>query len=220
MRKQGKTSGMPSMKGRFTALAAAGVLAASCMGAPVALATTNTPSAGEQSGTGATNVTIQLRQGADEVGGTEDSNNPDGNNDTYGDNIAFSVPTSINFIVNSDGSLSGPTNAAIQNHSKFAIHGSSLRVDAATGWNIVADASAESRTNAIDFQIGPENDMLDASAYLTKGSVTTPSEWNMTANTGTVALDTAGDVNNVATSITGQTRVATMHWYVTPGTAE
>ena len=208
-----------SMTGRVAALIAAGVLAAACVGAPTALATEVSPGAGAQTGTGATDVTIQLRQGSGEVGGAGTEGNPDANNDGYGDNIAFSVPTSINFVVNSDGSLSGPQTAQIQNHSKFSIHGSSLQVSAANGWNIVADASAAAQANSIDFQIGPANDMLDAYGHLTKAAVTTPAEWNMAANSGVVTLSTAGDVNNVTANIAAQTQVATLHWYVAPGTA-
>ena len=219
MGKESKVMAKPSVKGRVAALIAAGALAASCVGAPVALASEVSPSAGAQTGTGTTDVTIQLRQGSGEVGGAGSEGNPDSNNDGYGDNIAFSVPTSINFVVNANGSLSGPTNAQIQNHSKFAIHGSSLQVSAANGWNIVADASAASQANAIDFQIGPANDMLDAYGHLTKAAVTAPAEWNMVANSGTVALSSAGDVNNVSANIAQETQVATLHWYVAPGSA-
>ena len=209
----------PSACKRVAALIAAGALAASCIGAPMAFAAEITPSAGGQTGTGATEVTIQLKNAATEAGGAGTEGNPDADHDGYGDNIAFSVPTSINFVADGAGKLSGPTNAAIENHSKFSIHASSLKVDAASGWNIVSDASAATQANAIDFQVGPTTDMLDASAYLSKTAVSAPAAWNMAANTGTVALDTAGDINNVTSDITAQTKVATLHWYVTPGAA-
>lgn len=209
----------PSIGMRVAALISAGMMAAACISVPTALATDVTPSAGEQTGTGATLVTVQLRHGSDELGGTDDSNNPDVDGDGYGDNIAFSVPTTINFVANSKGTLSGPTNAQIQNHSKFAIHTSAFQVNAESDWNIVADASTETRPNAIDFQIGPQSDMLDASAHLTKANVVDPTAWNMAASNGALTLRTTGDINNVRTDITSATRVATIQWYVTPGIA-
>lgn len=209
----------PSACKRAAAVIAAGALAASCMGAPMAFAAEITPSAGDRTGSGVTEVTIQLKNAATETGGAGTEGNPDADNDGYGDNIAFSVPTSINFVADGKGRLSGPTNAAIENHSKFSIHTSSLKVDPATGWNIVSDASVASQANAVDFQVGPTADMLDASSHLSKTAVSTPTAWNMAANTGTVALDTSGDINNVTKDITAQTKIATLHWYVTPGTA-
>ncbi len=209
---------MPSVGGRLAALMAAAALAASCACVPAAFADEGA-TAGAPTGSGATDITIRLKGGSGETGGADTPGNPDTNEDGYGDNIAFSVPTSINFVANAQGVLTGPNNAAIQNLSKFSIHASSLDVDPVTGWNIVADASRSELTNAIDFQVGPANDMLDASAYLTKAAVSTPAEWNMAANNGSVALSTAGDINNVSANITSATKVATLHWYVTPGTA-
>lgn len=205
------------MSRKVAALISAGALAASCMGAPLAFASDVTPLAGAQTGTGTTDVTVQLKTASDELGGAGSEGNPDSNNDGYGDNIAFSVPMSINFVSDSNGHLTGPSNAAIQNHSKFPIHGSSLQVTAASGWNIVSDAAASDQANAVDFQIGPATDMLDASHFLTKGYVTTPSAWNMPADNGSVALQTAGDVNNLEYDISVRTRIATLRWYVTPG---
>ena len=209
----------PSATKRAASVIAAGALALSCMGAPAAFAAEVTPSVGEQTGTGATDITIQLKGGATEAGGAGTVNNPDSDSDGYGDNIAFSVPTAINFVANGQGKLSGPTNAEIQNHSKFAIRTSSLRVDATTGWNVVPDASTSVQANAIDFQIGPTEDMLNAASYLAKNPVSTPSAWNMSANTGAVILDTAGDISNVTADISSATKVATLHWFVTPGVA-
>jgi hypothetical protein len=127
--------------------------------------------------------------------------------------------------VNADGSLVGPSAGAayIENRSNFATHVSSVDVDAETGFNIVADASASQAANSVDMQFGPATDMLDASAYLEKKAVYDATKWNMSASDGTngskVLLKTEGDVSHVTKDITSQTKFGTIKWYVTPGEA-
>ena len=176
---------------------------------------------------------MQLANGASERGGTEHGDdpsdayyNPDEDGDGLGDNIAFTVPSEINFVSDSAGVLTGPSASVtyIENESVFAIHGSSLKVDAEPGWNIVADATASSRANAIDFQVGPAGDMLDAHAHLTKAAVGDEALWNMAHKAAAggaekVFMETAGDIANVDKEIASKTKAATMHWYVTPGEA-
>ena len=260
-------------KKRAASLIAAGALVASmaAMAPATALA--------DQTGTGQTDVYVQINDS--ERGGTEyDSDtspyyNPDEDGDGLGDNLAFTVPVEIDFVADSHGVLTGPSAEAtyIENESAFAIHGSSLDVDAVNGWNIVADASAASAANSIDFQAGPSADMQDAYAHLEKADMTDKTQWNMTshkddyAKTADTAIDSsktyyernvdatngaitfdevetpdvaniasyyeptgnvdlsdrvqmasAGDINNVTQEITNKTKVAEMHWYVTPGT--
>lgn len=217
---------------RVGAVIASGALAASTMGAPAAFAVE--ASAGDQTGTGSTDVTVQLASGADERGGTEHNTvgdpayNPDEDGDGLGDNIAFTVPAAINFVSDSQGRLTGPSAEAtyIENESVFAIHASSMQVESQNGWNIVADASASGKANSIDFQVGPAADMLDAAAHLSKADVGKPSAWNMKSKqtgqgvtTDRVQMKTAGDISHVNQEIKSQTKVAKMHWYVTPGTA-
>lgn len=208
---------IPSVGKRLATLVAASALAASFAAAPAAFAVD--ASAGENGGSGTTSVTVQLASGNNETGGAGSEGNPDADDDGYGDNIAFSVPTSINFVADADGALTGPTNVQIQNLSKFAIHGSSLQVQGASGWNIVSDASLSNAANAIDFQVGPTGDLLNAYDYTTKAAVGDATKWDMAANSGAVSLSTSGDINNVTANIAARTQVATMHWYVTPGTA-
>lgn len=204
------------VRNRVAAMIAAGALA--CAMVPMAAFATE-PSVGAQTGSGSTDVNIILNQ-TGEVGGNTDLNNPDGNDpDDYGDNVAFSVPSEINFVANAAGTLTGPSNAEIQNHSTFAIHTSSLDVDANGTWNIVEAASSSNSANAVEFHVGPTTDQLNAYDYLTKSAVTTPSAWNMVANTGKVTMSASGAINNVSNDITSKTKVATMKWYVTPGSA-
>ena len=205
-----------SVKSRVTALIATGALACAMM---PAAAFAVEPSVGAQTGTGSTDVTVILNHSG-EVGGNTDPNNPDGSDgDDYGDNVAFSVPSEINFVANAAGVLTGPSNAEIQNHSTFSIHTSSLDVDANGDWNVVETAGSSSETNAVEFHVGPATDKLNAYDYLTKSAVSTPSAWNMAANTGKVSMSANGQLNNVSSDISTKTKVATMKWYVTPGSA-
>ena len=222
----GKHVETPSIKQRAVAIVASGALALSAVGAP-AVAFAVEASTGAQTGTGATEVTVQLIDADTEHGGTEDPTNPDENDDDLGDNIAFTVPSSINFVAKADGTLIGPSaaNTYIENESVFAIHASSMKVDAEGGWTIVPDASASDGSDVADFTFGPTGDILNAANYLTKRDVGDASKWNMTAKksdpstTDRVQLNTAGHIANVEKEIKAKTKIATVHTYVKPGVA-
>lgn len=201
-------------------------------GAPMAAlaqqAGLNTPDAGGQTGTGRTDLTMVMERTA-EAGGTEDTaNNPDADGDGLGDNIAFTVPSAINYVVKADGTLVGPATGAayMENRSAFKIHVSSADVDPESGWSFVADASASTAANSVDLQVGPAADMLQASEYLTKRAVGDASEWNMAAEDGSeggadrLGMSTEGNVANVAADVTQRTKFGEIHWYVTPGEAK
>jgi len=193
-------------------------------------------SVGSQTGSGQTDLTMILED-AREHGGTAEpefledgitpnpSYNPDTDNDSYGDNLAFTVPSAINYVVKADGSLVGPAEgvAYIENKSAFGVHVSSLDVDSETGFNFVADATTSNETNSVDLQMGPALDMLQASDYLTKNTVNDATKWNMTAASGTdsskVLLKTEGNVAHIDKDLTSQTKFGTAKWYVTPGLA-
>ena len=218
-----KTKRIESTVGsRLAALVSAGTLAACMAGAPLAFAAE--PSAGAQTGTGTTSVNIQLADPG-EHSGTDDPTNPDGPDpNDLGDNIAFTVPSEINFVANANGELTGPSaeQTYIENESVFPIHGSSLEVVASGGWNIIDDGAEASAANSIDFQVGPTKDMLDAFDYTTKAAVSDPSAWNMAAGAKSgiadrVQMESAGNIYNVDQDIIDKTKVAEMHWYVTPG---
>jgi hypothetical protein len=215
----------------------AGIMAVSAV-APASVAFAVEPSAGPQTGTGSTDVTVQYKiADIEDIGGTEDSNNPDTNpHDGLGDNIAFTVPTSINFVADSAGKLTGPSAEAayIENDSAFSIHASAFKTDTDNGWTIVDDDTTTSTQNAIDFQFGPETDKagnIDAYDYQEKAKIADNNEdkefvedWNMASKAaeGTddrVQLNTSGDIHNVTQDITQQTKVAQIHTYVTAGNA-
>ena len=216
MKKQALKTGIGR---RACALIAAGALAASTVASPL-MAFAVDPSAGDQTGSGSTSITVYVPSASGEYCGTDDALNPDADGDGFGDNIAFSVPASINFVATANGKLIGPSASEtyIQNRSTFAIHASSMKVDRYGTWNIVADASVGSDRNQASYTFGPEGDILNASSYLTKKAVGDPSQWNMAANGGKVELHTAGKVANVESIFSGDTpRIGTIHTFVTAG---
>ena len=193
----------------------AGILAASAISPAVALAENNTPSAGAASGGGQTELTMIL-QNTQEVSQSDE-------------NLQFTVPSSINYVVKADGSLVGPTAGAakISNESGFGIHVTNLAVTAESPFNIVADVTASealSTANAVDMTIGPAADQLNAASYLSKTAPTTPTAWNMSAkdasaDTDDVALTTAGHVARISQDITTATKFGQIQWYVQAGQA-
>ena len=201
-----------------------------------------------QTGTGVTDVTVQYRQVGEDIGGTEDPNNPDetggGPNgdqpDGLGDNIAFTVPTAINFVADAQGKLTGPSASAayIENESTFSIHASAFRTEAKDGWTIVNDDTTVTAADAVDFQFGPEASKAgNADAYdyqatapnkVKIASVTEDApyvaDWNMApkASEGVadrVQLTTTGDIHNVSKDITQRTKMAEIHTFITAGNA-
>ena len=182
-------------------------------------------SAGLQSGTGATQLNMVTRDGKEHGGYAVDDFNPDEDNDGLGDNLAFTVPTAINYVAMANGNLIGPNNAYIENRSAFPTRVSAMQAIEAQGWDIVEDVDSASGSNLVDVQIGPSTDMLDVSDYVAaKADVTTPSAWNMAATNATtsdqVLLATTGHVANIAADITTAKQFGTINWYVTPGIAD
>ena len=140
-------------------------------------------------------------------------------------NIVFQVPTVIAFSANADGTLTGPTasETTIKNLSVFGIHVTNMSIEEESPWMLVADASAASQDNAIDFQVGPESDMRDAFNASQVGGIdlSTIEAWDMGfegSENDSIALSTTGNVANAtqALSDTGS-KVATITWTVEPG---
>ena len=229
---------------KATAAIMAGLMAVSTtVPAGVALAANaNEPSAGNQTGTGKTDLTMILQNGTTEYGGTEDPTNPDTNPaDNLGDNLAFTVPSSINYVIQADGDLIGPSTgvAFIENRSSFEAHVSSVQVDSATPANgsafaIVSDVDADTAganptANAVELHFGPATDQLNASDYATKAAVSDPTAWNMAATNGAhtstsdrsdeVQIATSGKVAHLTNDVTNQTKFGEIHWYLTAGRA-
>ena len=168
--------------------------------------------------------------------------NPDGSDaDEWGDNLAFSVPSKINFIMKANGDLMAPTSdqVYIDNESAYPIHVTSLDIDPGitTGtdtWNIVEDkAHAGTTANSAWGSIGPSGSTLGWSSYLNKTNVPTASaaEWNMAADDSTahvvgtpqadeLHLATSGGLANVSVDLAEFKTFAKVHWYLASGAAE
>lgn len=132
------------------------------------------------------------------------------------DNLQITVPTSINLVARADGTLIGPNNATIENHSAVDVHISSVDVDEQAPFKIVADA-ASSSSNSIDMQFGPAADQLNAAGYLAKTDVADPTRWCMTAegtSGASLGLQVGGHISNITEDITAQSKFGTIKWYL------
>ena len=216
--------------GKATSAIMAGLLAVGMAASPLAPAVAfaaNSASTGAQTGSGQTDLTMILKD-TDEHGGTAEPEknqdgtdnplyNPDADGDGLGDNLAFTVPSAINYVVDADGTMTGPTNASIQNRSVMGINVSSVDVDEETPFTIVSDATASSVDNSVDLQFGPAADQLNAADYLTKTDVADASKWEMGAEgaaDANLGIETDGHVSHVATDITQQSKFGTIKWYL------
>ena len=217
-------------RGKATSAVMAGMLAVGVVASslsPVVAFAANKASVGAQTGSGKTDLTMILRDTAEHGGTAEPEKNtdgtlnplynPDADGDGLGDNLAFTVPSSINYIVDADGNMTGPTNATIQNHSVIGINVSSVDVDETSPFKIVADASKSSANNSVDLQFGPATDQLNAADYLVKANVTNASKWKMGAEgaaDANLGIETDGHVSHVAQDITQQSKFGTIKWYL------
>lgn len=168
--------------------------------------------------------------GTDEVASTiPDSSVPssytgnlDGDHNGYGDNLAFSVPASINYVVKADGTLLGPSNIRISNMSAYPIRMSSLRITAITPFSIVEDARMSAATNSVSLDVGVAQDMLHAFQYASKAAPSDATKWNMGSYglaTGDLAISSSGQASHLTVDVTSRTNFASIRWYLTPGAA-
>ena len=202
------------------------------------------PSIGPQTGAGTTSLTM-IAENNGIYGGTaeepyldEDGNptdedtgrpnpsyNPDDDHDGLGDNIAFTVPSSINFVLSADGTLTGPTNAYIENRSVMPIHAEELKVKPSTGWNLVEDASSSQEENSVELQMKPVDGTFEQlGAFTTRSQLHNRAEWNMSgtdavigSGADVVTLDFAGKVSHLSADVTQQRNFGEIHWYMQAG---
>ena len=154
-----------------------------------------------------------------EMTGTGDPQNQDANGDGYGDNIAFSVPSSVTVCIRPDGTMVTPTNAEIRNHSDFAIRVSSVRISAVSPYSLVTDVMASSVPNSVSIRFGARGSsaLLDATGYASKASLPTAAEWNVPAN-ASLEIRFDGRTGNLTQDVTqGARDFAIIDWYVRAG---
>lgn len=146
------------------------------------------------------------------------------------DNVEFKVPTVIPFVAKADGTLQGPSEDAttIDNHSAYGIHVTNMKIDAMNTWTIAADAKAGTAQNSIDFKVGPDGALQNASAAmqetgldLSKNAAFDMGYQGIAGGTDKIKLKTSGNVARVTRDIfrvTGEgDQVATITWTVEPG---
>lgn len=215
------------MGGRRSFALAVAALLASVACAPSAWAEGGGIAEG-QTGSGETSLVLRLNDMRERggVGAAGEYENPDADGDGLGDILAFTVPIRLDFAVLANGQLVGPSGEAcyVKNESRYPVRVSALDIDEKNGWHIVADADASFESNAIDLQLGPSADMLDAVDYLEKNDVGKPGEWNMAAKapSGTqdrIELVASGNVGNITANVNGDMAFGQIHWYMTPGVA-
>lgn len=104
--------------------ALAAVMVASLAFPSVAFAATNEPSASGRDTDGTTDLSVVLADSGAANGSDE--------------NITFTVPTSINFVMKADGTLLAPSPSAIyvENESAFSISASGFSYESADDWNL------------------------------------------------------------------------------------
>ena len=132
------------------------------------------------------------------------------------DNIEFKAPTVIPFVAQADGTLQGPSEDAttIDNHSAYGIHVTNMKTGTAQ--------------NSIDFKVGPEGALQDASAAtqgtgidLSKNATFDMGYQGIAGGSDKIKLKTSGNVARVTRDIfhiTGEgDQVATITWTVEPG---
>ena len=146
------------------------------------------------------------------------------------DNVAFKVPTVIPFVAKADGTLQGPSADAttIDNLSAYGIHVANMKIEATNAWSIAANAKTGTAQNSIDFKVGPEDALQDASAAtqgtgldLSKNAAFDMGYQGIAGGTDKIKLKTSGNVARVTRDIfhiTGEgDQVATITWTVEPG---
>ena len=164
-----------------------------------------------QTSTGETDLVMQLAAGDNEYGSSND-------------NLAFTVPSVINFTVKADGSLIGPSSSAtyIENDSVFPTCVSAMQVAAKSGFSFVASGNAGTTSNAVVLNIGPSGHLVSAHNFASKASLTPQASWVMAASSSSgvndrVQLSTSGSIANITADLTSATSFGTIHWYLKAG---
>ena len=102
------TEGLEDARPLRKALAAITASLMVATAAPVVAIADDTTATNSQTGTGTTELTIQVNNDGPHSG-TDDPTNPDEDGDGLGDVIAFTVPSKVNFVVKSNGELIAPS---------------------------------------------------------------------------------------------------------------
>lgn len=133
-------------------------------------------------------------------------------------NVTFTIPTAINYVIKSDGSLIGPTNASIVNTTPLPIRINAIECSAADGWNLMSDVSTSSLPDSIALGIGPAGHLEDMADHSPKADVGELDAWEMSAASTSdtddeLPLIAEGHVANLTKDVTTATEAATIRWF-------
>lgn len=143
-------------------------------------------------------------------------------------NLTITVPTEIDFAVNSDGTLTAPspTTTTITNGSAFKVHVASATYSSETGFSQKAASAygASTDRNSIMTTLTASGG-ASASGVLDLGTpAITASQWNMngvdaTTGTNVIQIQGAGAVKNMDKDISAKTTIGTVSWTFAAGAA-
>lgn len=151
-----------------------------------------------------------------EYGGTRATGayaNPDQDGDGFGDNIAFSVPTSVRFVIEADGTLVGPSNACIQNHGQSCMYVSSVRTMASGGFEFTENAPLAEEQNRVWLSIGTGHGSLDAARCQSKTEVGDPRAWGIDC-ASQLPLVFDGKVSSMTADAVMEKAFGSIEWFV------
>ena len=206
---------------RVPALLMSGALVASALVMPTVALADNAPSQVGSGSNGSGTTTLNVITADD---GPE--------HDETDDNVAFTFPSAINYVIKADGSLIGPSGDVtyIGSSSVFPIHVSSVKTVESDGWSFVTDiADAGSTANCVELNLGPDAagaqaDSINAAEFKNKtaGADNMPaaksSAWSMDVG-GKVELSSQGSMANLSQDVSSPSRFGTMQWFVRAGSA-
>lgn len=132
--------------------------------------------------------------------------------------IVASVPTRIDFAVNGDGTLIGPSAEAlkIKNESVFGIRVAKLKAEASNGFTFVADASKTGTDNAVELNIAPAGGTVVKASEITSALGNSDPAWSLDRG-GSVNVEMGGAVANVTNDLSASQQFATINWTFAPG---
>jgi hypothetical protein len=205
--------GSGSVSKRVAALITAGVMALGAVAPAAALAADNAPGqvGSGTNGTGETHLKMITKA------------NKDDEYSETGANIKFTFPSVINYVVDAEGTLTGPSASAayLKNGSMFPIHVSSVKTTEKNGWDFVADYTATGNANnSVELNVGPTADAaINLKDYETKKNLDSnkAASWSMAVD-GQVGLATHGSaIAKVTQDISSTTEFGTIQWFVKSG---
>lgn len=136
-------------------------------------------------------------------------------------NLVVTVPTAIDFVMASDGTLTA-ADTQIVNGSNFAIHVSDVAVAKAGNYTLVADAASATEDNAVQFSFGVDGAQI--TAHNANKSMLTKTKYDMgpasedTADTLTIKA--SGKAKNIKENISTEQTVANITWTFGVGQAK